>query len=319
MYPVKVYGYSVEKDGNSTAPFLEMLYSHFANTLGNFWEVDGNVTITDPSKAFTIKPRNQGYDFQINFRRWDSDASLVTTTIDPLSEITNAGEASQDRSLPKSASNLAFKASSAFYFANADYVGDGLWVIELEDALFILNVYSEGKSYYGLHLGKILAPSRSSYISNGLDGLGILGNYIGLFIRGDSFSENNAAVVSLQSFSVEDYRICKTSNNPDFLASALQMHNGDGRDYTRVGIKDHSTTRERLEPNWVSISGSNNSLHRRPVGYLKYLHSFFKHLKSGTLLKTSSIDQEFLVNSVSTSTKSSHGVAIPWEIGKLPL
>jgi hypothetical protein len=306
-YIVKAYNYPIVKDGSSTAPTLQKLYEHFEE-VSTLWKIDAGSSSNDPSKSFTIIPR-YGLQFQINFRRFDSVDNRVNVTIDPDCLITNSesGLGGDEQALPNTAGPKSFNNNFAFFWPESDFVGNGLWLIELHNAIFILNKVTNTRSKYGLHLGRVFTPAFESDPENGVEGFGILGNTIS---RSDS-SEFNVPIGGYGLEPVE-YRTLKVSNSPAHLTTAIRIREPGQFDDSSWGMGG------RNQPDAYILSTYNIDINQcREIGFAKYFHRCPFSIPSGSTLidKVDSSDQAFLYNRSEGDGRGLNGLLIPWEKG----
>jgi hypothetical protein len=306
-YIVKSYTYYHEKDDSSTAPTLQKLYEHFQD-VSTLWEIDQKSFTTDTSKAFTIKPKF-GFQFQINFRRYDLEANKVNVTIDPDSLITNAETTvgGDDESLPLTSSAKSFNSVLAFNWPDAANVGDSFWLIELDNAIFILNKLTDTRSKYGLHVGRVFTPIFENDPQNGMEGFGIFGNTI-------SIEDTNPANVPVGSYLFEPsgYRVVKVSNTLGKISETIRIRPillFDSTSWTMAG---------RYQPDAYIISTNQSDVNAcREIGFAKYFHRIPFILASGTIFvdRSENSDQAFLYNRSEGNGIGSDGLLIPWEQG----
>jgi hypothetical protein len=307
-YIVKAYNYAVTKDGASTAPTLAKLYDHFQNT-STLWEIDTGSSTTDPSKAFTIRPKT-GLQYQINFRRYDSVSNRVNVTIDPDASITDAEATVGDSesALPSTASAKAFNNTLAFSWSTNSLVGEGLWLIELDNALFIMNKLENTRSVYGCHIGRILTPPNENDPLKGMEGFGILGNQLGWSRVGVATNDRQIMRTGLGP----GLRLLKVSNSEG--SKTVNIYLGARGSFETSGdpkVLDVAD-RKQLETIYVKVEGSSG----RYIGVLKYIHPWPYEMVSGHIFVDTNSNQRFIYNNPSTSTSYSfQGLLIPWEDG----
>jgi hypothetical protein len=306
-YIVKAYNYPIVKDGSSTAPTLQKLYEHFEQE-STLWQIDSGSSSNAPSKSFTIRPR-YGLQFQINFRRFDSVANRVNVTIDPECLITNSESVlgGDEQALPNTASPKSFNNNFAFFWPEVNFVGNGLWLIELDNAIFILNKITNTRSRYGLHLGRVFTPIFENDPENGVEGFGILGNTISQ----SDFSESNVPIGAYGLEPVE-YRTLKVSNSPEHLTTAIRIREPgtfDNSSWEMVGGN---------KPDAYILSTYNVDINQcRDIGFAKYFHRCPFTLFSGAVFidKFENSDQTFIYNRSESDGFGSNGLLIPWEKG----
>jgi hypothetical protein len=302
-YIVKAYNYAVTKDGASTAPTLAKLYEHF-DEVSTLWGIDAGSSTSDPSKAFTIRPKT-GLQYQINFRRYDSVSNRVNVTIDPDASITDAEATVGDSesALPSTASAKAFNNTLAFSWPNSGSVGEGLWLVELDNALFILNKLNDTRSVYGCHVGRVFTPKLENDPVKGMEGFGILGNNIGQI--------GTASGVSLTQNATTGYRTAKVSNSEtDKTVSMFLSYKGGTNSSGNTEVLDIA---DRKQPASIYAKITNSS--GRYFGTLKYIHPWPIQLASGAILTDISSDQRFIYNNPSSTSPAFSGLLLPWEDG----
>jgi hypothetical protein len=305
-YIVKAYNYAVTKAGTSTAPTLTKLYDHFQST-STLWEVDAGSSTSDPSKSFTIRPKT-GLQFQINFRRFDSTTNRVNVTIDPDGLITDslATVGGVESALPSTASAKAFNNINAFRWNLDALVGEGLWLIELDNALFIMNKIEDIRSIYGFHIGRILTPIHENDPSKGMEGFGILGNQLGWTRAGSSSLDSaimNVTTTGFRSLKVSNLEASKTVD-VYLNAKGSTATTGDLRVLDVGGRRQPATVYAKIN----NVSG-------RYLGVLKYIHTWPVPLASGIILTDTMSSQKFIYNNPISGSQNFAGILLPWEDG----
>lgn len=144
---------------------VSALYTHFNTTSTKFSVKQG------AGVAFTLDCELAGEDWEVNVRS-DGAATNIKALLDPLGNITDAGDTSTAPTLTDSSES----SGEVNLMTLAATRSPDLYVIELPDAFIVLTMNS-GKTQLseGMHVGKIW---RSIPFANPVDELGMLGDWL---------------------------------------------------------------------------------------------------------------------------------------------
>lgn len=146
---------------------MAALYDHFKNNSLK-WAANESTPNGSPDGAdgFSIDPVGSE-TFSINFRRAGSNA--IRGLIDPDGNITDPGNTSTS---PTASAN-ASREEEVLYLIETS--GNVCLVLEWEDAIMVLVEEDTGNIFSGYHVGRIFEPVSQDLVSQGVDGLGVLG------------------------------------------------------------------------------------------------------------------------------------------------
>jgi hypothetical protein len=320
-YPVKSYNYNYDQNNSTNmSPFLAQAFDHFENHSA-LWELDPNVTNFNPNMGFTIRPKGD-YQFQISFKRFASPSGRCNIIIDPDSLITDALSMidGNDELLPTTAGPAAFRSTNSLRFdeSSAVFVGNSMWIIELEDAIFLMNKVSDNRSYWGCHVGRVFTPILENAPSYGVTGLGVLGNQIG---RTDaiSFGVRSGIAPDLYIRNNGSRRRGMFRNDIQHGDTGIIFRSVDsGGDNSGSASSNALTIDDRRQMIWyyVSTSGtSSNTNTQTPLGWAKYFHPWPYQIAGARIIRNLAGTQDFLAQDPMTGSPSTMGLAIPWESG----
>ena len=297
--------------GTTMSDFFAALKAHFSSAPSDA-KFDYFAGSSPSNDGFTLKPKDTANNYwQLNFRR--TGTTKAKLMIDPGASITSPGTSGSDpagASVKSSAEVEAWDIGSPFSSVGVKFV-----VIELKDALFIVNIDSGATPSYtptAVHAGKIYVPFFSNSVTSGdgqgdnyADGLGILGGY-------PTWGTNSSNSL-LSSY---------YPNTARSTARAWEgTSQGNGWHVPKAGCQVSSTQdgringKRRMRPVDVSlddVDGSSDAL----IGYTKYL-LFAGDPSSGQYPGTrdeSATDAWIRVHSSSATTNQ----LIPWDLTTTP-
>jgi alpha-tubulin suppressor-like RCC1 family protein len=213
-----------------------------------------------------------------------------------------------ETSILSTASAKSFLNNNAFWWSNAAEVGGGVWIVEMGDALFIMNKMNNKRSAYGFHVGRVFTPFFENDPANGMEGFGILGNRIGRIRSAGSESASRALIASTQTSSSGGSRI-KISNEPSNLSSEMRI-----KDTGFTSGSWGAGGRRQPVPYATSLYNANSNV-AREIGFYKYFYRSPYTLASGAVFKDTLSNQSFLYNVEDRDDPTDRGLLIPWEYG----
>lgn len=158
--------------GDTMTDFMTALKTHFTTPVSTKFTLVANGGDND---AFTITPVDAQETWQLNFRRTSTTNTKVA--LDPLANITDPGSTGV---APTITDNSEWSAEQDLWvIAGASAENVDFYVIELDDALFVLNMNSGTTTHTprGIHAGRTWVPFYTDGTNgdNYADGLGIHG------------------------------------------------------------------------------------------------------------------------------------------------
>lgn len=297
--PLSVKSYVLTAGAATTAAIFDALIAHFTTAPG-FWQLKPGATNSLASQAFVITQKTSP-THDINFRL--VSATVTNVVVDPGKGITNCGSSG---AIPTGLTTQA--GPSNINFTEATAVAPGVYVIELQEACYILT----WNTTYTLCPRVMGGGNGIQLFDSGNAALGIDGSFV---------MNGGAAFFVATSSTILGNSNTNTGSATQVRLSQAYWGGLNGLSYgtiTSMSIMNNGTTND-LVLNAVPVAGVNTTHGNRIIGVTKHL--FVAPYRAGvilgqlprTILQTANENWLYINNSAAPSQ-----YLICWEPGVVP-
>jgi hypothetical protein len=273
--------------GDTMTDFMTSLKSHFDSTSTKF----STVANGGDNDAFTITPVDAQETWYLNFRR--TSTTNTKLLLDPLFNITDPGGTGTPPTLTDSTEDSEEQDCWAIAGASAENVD--FYVIELDDALFVLNLNSGTTTHTprGIHAGRTWIPffTDGTNGDNYADGLGIHGHLpdwgsTNMWVGASTFSSGPSKIRGHQT----GWFGPLTTFEPTSLG--------------RINLN------ERVAPLVMGLDAVDGATDRQAIGFSKYMFKARVSQSPGTLMD-GGVGNDAFVHIADTNASDTN--VIPWD------